>query len=184
MIFRFDDICINTDMGNAQTLVQAMSMRFPVPEIWWCISPLVSDMSEEKSAQDSQRVFKGVLKAYSDYRHFYKVEKCGIPTSPTCVKLASHGLLHVDHRLLSKESQELSIITSCSLIGTRIFVPPFNKWNEDTEEICKKKSIELVKFEDGWRSAEHHKFDGKGNWYLHPRLWNPERLKGWLECPT
>jgi hypothetical protein len=64
----------------------------------------------------------------------------------------------------------MSILTGSSLSESHIFVPPFNKWNKDTEEICEENKIWLVKFEHGWRCLEYEPFDEKHElWYLHAR---------------
>jgi len=177
---RFDDICINTDMKNAIEIAEY------VKELGWnvifCVSPLVNKSSD-------QRVYPKRYNAYSDYRIFYKMTDIGIPKFPSWIKIASHGLVHVDHRLLSKEAQELSIITSCYLTAASLnisqskmmFVPPFNKWNRDTMEICKEHNIELIKFEDGWTCAEHEKYDPYTDlWYIHSREWTLETFKKWM----
>jgi len=89
--------------------------------------------------------------------------------------------VHVDHRLLKKEAQELSILVSCSLSKSKIFVPPFNKWNKDTDEICEEHGIELVKFEDGWLCMEYNNFDVNHDlWYVHSREFTVESFKKWI----
>lgn len=85
------------------------------------------------------------------------------------VIIASHGLFHVDHRTLSKDALEMSIVSSCRYLRTRIFVPPFNFWNEAVAEVCEKNGIHLVRHEEGWRSLEHETFDSTHKlWYFHP----------------
>jgi hypothetical protein len=92
--------------------------------------------------------------------------------------------VHVDHRLLHKCAQELSILVSCSLAKSSIFIPPFNKWNKDTEEVCKENHIELIKFEDGWLSMEHNEYkEDQQLWYLHARDFNFDKVKDWLNIP-
>jgi len=146
-------------------------------EVIWAVSPLV-----HKSEQSSQRIFPKILTAHSDYRRFYNVDSLGlVDRVPKGVKLASHGLIHVDHRLLNYNAQELSILVSCSLVGAKIFVPPFNKWNIDTEKICKDNGIELVKFEDGWLSMEHNSnMDGHNLWYLHHWNFDIDKVMNWI----
>lgn len=175
MIVRFDDVSTNTDMDNAEQLARfCQSMG---AEVMWAISPLVHDIPEGESPE---RVFPGMLKAFSDFRRFFGVTKMGVPRAPDGTLLASHGLVHVDHRLLCYEAQELSILVSCSLVAAPVFVPPFNKWNEATEEICLENGINLVKFEDGWRSCEHNeRSPHQEKWYLHSRRWTLESFQAW-----
>jgi D-lyxose ketol-isomerase len=77
----------------------------------------------------------------------------------------------------------MSILVSASLVKAKIFIPPFNKWNKDTEDICRDSAIELVKFEDGWKCAEYNKFDpSQILWYLHHREFTSETFKRWLNA--
>jgi len=180
-VFRFDDICVNADMEKANEMARFLRNTFPNCQILFCISPLVHDMSDT-SGVTSERIFPKILNAYSDYRKFYGVDKCGCPDIIPEVSRASHGLVHVDHRLLSKEAQELSILVSCSLAKSKIFVPPFNKWNRDTEEVCKENDIELVKFEDGWKCMEYNDYNPKQRlWYLHHREFALDEFKSWFK---
>jgi hypothetical protein len=181
--FRFDDICINTDLKNAIEIAEYIKKNVPNVEIIFCISPLVHDISSDDEDNISrQRVFPKIFNAYSDFRKFYEVDKCGIPEIPTWITRGSHSLIHVDHRLLTKEAQEMSILVSCSLIKASIFVPPFNKWNKNTEDICKEYDIKLIKFEDEWKCCEYNEYNHKHNlWYLHSREHTLESFKKWLK---
>ena len=183
MIVRFDDVCQNSDMELHHQMTDWLFEKFPDCEVIWAISPLVH--SGEKQ---SQRVFPKIWNAYSDYLIHCNLNDMGVPEIHPKVKIATHGLIHCDHRLLTKEAQELSILLSLSLIGQgskcgrRIFVPPFNKWNKNTEEICEKHGIELIKFEWGWKSLEFNKrVGGDLRWYLHAREWTFETFKKWFE---
>lgn len=176
---RMDDISINTDMKNAIEIAEyAKEMGW---DVIFCVSPLVNKSSD-------QRVYPKRYNAYSDHRLFYKMTHLGIPEFPAWIKRASHGLIHVDHRLMTKEAQEISIITSCYLVATSapvsgkmMFVPPFNKWNGDTMEICKEHNIELVMFESGWTCPEHEKYSESIDlWYIHSREWTVETFKKWM----
>ena len=180
MIIRFDDICLNTNMEPVwQMADHAMHLGH---DVWFCVS-LVCHAGAE-----NERVHPKILDAQSDHRNFYRADRVGLPDS--ChringVKICSHGLVHVDHRLLGYEAQEMSILTSCSLLDTRTFVPPFNKWNRSTEAICREHRLHLVKFEEGWKSMEHNKLsDGGHSWYLHPNGFTPDAFDAWLNGGT
>jgi hypothetical protein len=155
--------------------------KFPDCKVLWGISPLVHDMSKNESKVTKQRVFPKINNAHSDYKIFYKVDIAGIPELHQKATIASHGLVHVDHRLLTKEAQELSILTSSNLVKAKVFIPPFNKWNKFTEEICGENGIELIKFEDGWLCMEYNEYnDGQKLWYLHAREFDLETFKKWF----
>lgn len=175
MNIRFDDISRNTNMTVVDGMIEHVIRLNYTPML--CVSPLT-----HSSERTTGRVFPERIKPLSDHRSFYKVNSCMVSFQRDNCIIASHGLIHVDHRLLSYEAQEMSILVSCSLTNSLTFVPPFNKWNKDTEQICMDNNIELVKYEDGWRSMEYNKFDPSHNkWYFHPYLWTPESFKKWFE---
>jgi hypothetical protein len=172
MIFRFDDICLNTDMKNANEMAKYLN------SVGHRVLYAVSLLSQRTG---NQFVFDPILKAYSDHRLFFGMSQLGMPDVPDFVEVVSHGIVHVDHRLLSRDAQELSIISSCSLLDTLMFAPPFNKWNDDTEVICIANDIELQKFEDGWRGVEHNAYSTAiETWYLHSRNLTLEKMKKWM----
>ena len=174
MIFRFDDVCGNSDIQKLTKMAEFIYKKVGPIDTWFCISPLYHKV-------ENGRVFPARFKALSDHREFYKVDYCKIPKPIENITFVSHGLLHIDHRLLNKETQELSIITAKHLIRSKIFVPPFNKWNDITEKICFDNFIQLVRFEDGWLSAEHNEFNKDHDlWYLHGWRWDMKRLEEWL----
>jgi hypothetical protein len=150
--------------------------------VLYCISPLVHNMIGENK-KNSQRIYPKIMNAYSDYRDFFKVDMAGTPEIPDFAVRASHGLIHVDHRLLDEHAQEMSVIVSCSIAKSKIFVPPFNKWNKLTEKICFENGIELVKFEDGWKCIEYNSFDPDQKlWYIHHRELSVENFKAWFNA--
>ncbi len=179
--FRFDDICINANMEDTIEIATHIKEKIPNSKIIFCVSPLVHDMSDEVG-KSKERIFPKILNAHSDFTKFYQVDDSGVPLFPDWITRAGHGLVHVDHRLLTKETQELSILASCSLARASIFVPPFNKWNKDTEDICKANNIELIKFEEGWLCCEYNSYNPKHNlWYLHAREFTPKEFKKWIK---
>lgn len=175
LVYRFDDVCVNADMVHVNRLTELLlETSAGQATILHCVSPMVHfDCGE--------RVFPAILNAHSDFREFYKVDNCNLPVLHPSVIPVSHGLIHVDHRLLHKSAQELSIVTSCSLAKSKIFCPPFNKWNSDTEAICAEHGIRLIKFEDGWKCVEYNAYDpAQKLWYLHAREFTFEWFKKWI----
>lgn len=172
-VFRFDDICGNTHIDKVNRMADIVRAAVPDAEIWYCVSPLYHDLNRSfinhagpvkpPVGLNEEFVFPPILAAMSDHRVFYKVDRCMIPDIPDNVTKVNHGLFHIDHRLLHREAQEMSIVGAASLVKSDIFVPPFNKWNKDTEEICAEHQIRLIKFEDGWLHMLHNQFNR-----LHP----------------
>lgn len=178
MIFRFDDVSINSPIDIESEMTEELYDRFKGNvEIIWAVSPMVC-----QSEKFEGRVYPKIWNAMSDFREFYEVDDLGIPDLSGLAKIASHGLIHVDHRLLHYSAQEMSILISCSLLNSNIFVPPFNKWNKDTESICNENGIKLIKWEEGWLSMEHNDFNKKQNkWYLHGRFWHLKKMREWFD---
>lgn len=186
-IFRIDDVSANTDTDALFAMMKVVRDRLPSFAIMLAVSPLVHDMSDEP-AVDQQRAFPRILSAQSDHRNFFNVKKALATPIVDRVMMASHGLVHVDHRLLGREAQEMSILTSCSLVGARVFVPPFNKYNQDTIDLCDKHEIDLVKFEEGWKhvgynsfSREPSKVTGCVHYYCHTHDANAASISKWLD---
>jgi hypothetical protein len=180
-IFRFDDVCLNTDMKLIEDMSEFIFDNINNVSVVWGVSPLMHDMSYENQ-RDKQRTFPKILNAYSDYRIFFNVDRAGIPEIKNKnIIVASHGLVHVDHRLLTKEQQEMSILISSSLCKSTTFIPPFNKWDKNTEEVCKQANITLIKFEEGWLSMEHNHYNKSHfKWYLHSRAFSLKSFKEWF----
>jgi hypothetical protein len=183
LTFRIDDISLNTDAELLASILQLLRDKFPEARIILAVSPIVFDMSEF-SGLTSERPFPAILNAHSDWRVFLAGNRIGLPhwlggMLDKNIELASHGLVHVDHRLLSIEAQEFSILISRSIVGSGVFVPPFNKWNSGTEAICERNSIELIKWEDGWNHLGFQPFDpsNSGLYYFHTHDFNFETLK-------
>lgn len=174
MIFRIDDVSLNTPVDRLTQMITEIRARFADARILIAVSPIVFDMVEERGLSQ-ERPFPAILNAFSDPRVFYKGDRLGIPDflgaleTNYGVEIASHGLIHVDHRLLTKEAQELSILVSASIIGSRIFVPPFNKWNQDLKDVCESNQLELVVWEEGWEHLVYstEPFSQDGKYYFH-----------------
>lgn len=178
-VFRFDDISLNTDMSKASDMAKILHDQFHNVEIWFCLSALCCDIPKEGR---QELIYPDKWNAMSDIRRFFKVTKCGIPQGmPKEVKVCSHGLLHVDHRLLQYETQEFSILGGSGLAQSYIFVPPFNKWNKDTEKICTEHDILLIKFEDGWENMRFNTFDPEHRkYYLHTTDFTLDQFRNWF----
>lgn len=178
-IFRIDDVSINSDPNKVKAMVSLLLKKYKNSSILIGISALVSDLTH--SNENQERVFPSIWKALSDYSVFYCVDKCGIPIDLLVdlqkefkdkIITAGHGLIHVDHRLLSEEAQTMSIVASCSLAKSDVFIPPFNKWNAITEYICEKYKITLIKFESGWKHLSYNKVTSPGLYYFHSHDFN------------
>jgi hypothetical protein len=173
--FRFDDVSLNTDTTKLDKMIRFLRSTFRADQlrIILAVSPAVYDMRECEKTLDRERTFPAIFHTDSDFRVFYKMQRVGVPPCiadyrKEGIELAGHGMVHVDHRLLSRSAQELSIVMSCSLIPCDTFIPPFHKWNRKTEEICAEHLIRLVKYDASWRHLHYHPFNHRTeNYYLH-----------------
>jgi len=179
---RIDDISINVDNSKLAKLLDVIRKQYPDLLVVLAISPIVFDLKEHKS-EHPERIFPKILNALSDYREFYKAQLVGIPqwlkeiAETYDCKIATHGLVHVDHRLLGRSAQELSIILSASLCNTNVFVPPFNKFNSKTLDICSENSIDIAIWENGWKHLGYNKFkDDLSKYYMHIHDFTEEHL--------
>ena len=189
-IIRIDDISVNLNPVRLEDFLSQARAKIDGLKILLAVSPAVFDMQRRDTGDGviAERVFPSILNAHSDHKVFYKIEKIGIPDwldaiveKYNCI-LASHGLIHIDHRLLPFDAREMSIVTSLSLIKSRIFVPPFNKYNKNTEMVCEENEIDLIKWEDGWNHLGYQPFANDGrNYYVHLHDYPGEKLFSILE---
>lgn len=180
MIFRLDDISGNTNFTKLSRLLHTILSRYNC-EIWLAASILSKKNSKGSVYPDPP--FKDKENDYFwDVDQFFTNLDLHENLMPY-VKVVSHGLLHCDHTRVDRDAQEMSIVTSCNILGADIFVPPFNRWNYATSEICDEHDIELVRYEDGWLSLEHNDFyPSHERWYLHPWMWTNKKLKDKLDA--
>jgi hypothetical protein len=130
-------------------------------EFWSVVSPISKE-------NDNGSVYPDPPFKHRDRNFFYESDRVFIP-SPVPGTMVSHGLLHCDHSQLQFDAQEMSIVTSCNLLKTNIFVPPFNRYNDTTEAVCRINNIDLVRYEEGWRNMDKEPFDPAHKlWYFHP----------------
>jgi len=163
VIFRIDDVNPSTNFKELEKITNFISFYYPDAEIWNCVSLI--GKRNVLGAVHPNPPFKD-----KQMRFFYNSDSILAPCELTG-KIVSHGLLHFDHSTASLETQELSILTSCSILQSSKFVPPFNRWNYDTEKICLENGIDLVKVEDGWVNLDRYDFNPVDEYfYFHP--WN------------
>lgn len=175
LIFRNDDVCANTDVKKLSSIYGAIHNIFPDAEIWSCIT--IFAQSNFKGSIYRDTPFKD-----NDINWFYKNVDIHIPDyRHPLYKVASHGLYHIDHSKVSRGTQEMSILGSCAFLKTNTFVPPFNKFNQDTLDICFDNHITIKT--DGWKSLEHNVFDSRHRlWYFHSWRFTTNQLKDKLNA--
>lgn len=171
IVFRDDDISANTDFDNMEGCYKVIKELFPD-------SAIISGVNIISRGNKNGSVYPNPPFKKNKVDWFYNVDKfIQVEDLPKTI-IASHGLIHVDHSRINHDAQEMSILSSCSMLGTKIFIPPFNKFNEDTLKICEDNKIEILLTSHGWRSLEYNKFDKNlSKWYFHSWRFTPETLR-------
>lgn len=176
IIFRNDDVTLNTDFLKLDEMYHTIYSECPDAEIWSCVT--VFSKNNDMGSVYPDPPFKS-----RSMEFFYDVNRaCDNYFAPMNSRVVSHGLWHINHAQVGYELQEASIVTSCKVLDTDVFVPPFNAWNKDTELICIRHGIALIKSaSDGWKSLEHNDFDKEHKrWYLHSWRYTPQTLEAAL----
>lgn len=178
MIFRFDDISANTDFDDFSEQLDILRERFDAKFI---VGINILAKSNDGGSVYPNPPFKDREKDF-----FYgvdrmislaKIQSLNLDEEEIC----SHGLFHIDHSKLSIDAQEISILGSCNLLGAKKFIPPFNRFNEETKEICRTHGIDFINSGDGieWKSLESELFNPSHEyWYYHPFRISASDLSG------
>lgn len=180
VIFRNDDVNPNTDFIELAKIYQTIREYFPGARILQA----VTIFGNYKGIKGQGEVYQDDVPFKDNPNNwFYYVNAQLDQKFPRFkdIEIASHGLLHSDHTKLSHDAQEMSIVTSCNILNSKIFVPPFNKWNEDTDDICLRNEIILVKSKN-WKNLEYEEFNKNHRlWYFHSWRWTHKsfRRKVW-----
>lgn len=177
LIFRNDDVSGNSDFETILDIYSYIREMYGYEdvEIYSCVN-LLSERNTEGS------VYKDVPFKNKKATFLYKktndiMNRQILQSIGRMSIIVSHGLYHVDHSAIGYDAQTMSIVGSCRLLNTNIFVPPFNRFNEDTEQICKQNKIELVK-PGGWLSMEFNKFTPThAKWYFHSWRYDLRKFK-------
>lgn len=178
LIFRVDDVSKNTNVYNLEKMVKFLNKNFNC-EIILCVNPLSSTTTQGSVYPNppfkdkGKRFFYDVDTAMGsdEILYFAKMKNCTV---------VSHGLFHADHSDLQYDAQEMSIVGSCNLLNTDMFVPPFNRFNTTTEAVCNHHEIQLIKSDlEGWKSLEFNKYDASSTkWYFHAWRFTQEEFEG------
>lgn len=175
LIFRNDDVSENTNFKQLYELYSVIESFAPMSEIWSCVTVL-------SHSAPSGAVYPSLPLKTKPFEYFLDVNQAIANPHMIPAKVVSHGLWHFDHTKIERELMAASIVSSCKLLYTDTFVPPFNKWSEAMSDVCRYHGIRLVKSnEEGWKSFEFNEFDPSHElWYFHSWKWTPEKLRDYL----
>lgn len=160
MIFRNDDISSNTNLVHVREIYDKIKSKYPTCRI-------ISGVTLFSRGGIKGSVYDDVPFKNKPLKWFYDVDSVVSNLDRIPGEIAAHGTLHVDHTKLSRDAQEMSILTACNYLQTKLFIPPFNKFNDRTLDICVSNNIDLISGAV-WKSLEFNKFDSNYKfWYFH-----------------
>ena len=170
LIFRNDDICSNTNLMRLREMYEVIKQEHPAVRI-------ISGVTLFSSGGTKGSIYDDIPFKDKPTNWFYGVDSFIKDISRVPGEIASHGLLHVDHSKISRDAQEMSILTSCNYLGTNLFIPPFNKFNADTVRICLNNNITIFNSKK-WKSIEFEPFNTDHEyWYFHSWRYDKDTLR-------
>lgn len=170
MIFRNDDVNPSTDLESLYEFYEVISRMFPQSQI-------ISGVSLFGTWNDKGALHYDLPLKNKSVQWFYNPNRFLNRHSHVIGDIASHGLFHLKHPLISRDAQEMSIVASCNFLNTKKFIAPFNAYNDDTINICKENGIELLTTKHEWKSLEFNKFNPDHKyWYFHSWRYTPKQL--------
>lgn len=164
-VLRIDDVSDNCCWETLQGITgEAQNLG---AEVIWNVSLFVHVNGADRQMPEDPEFIP-----LSDFTRMFETDRISTKVlsylrGVNTIRVCSHGMVHVDHRLLSPGAQELSIVTSCALLSCSMFCPPYHKWNSDTEEICKRHNILLLKYETNWLHVKYNPWTASGKYYVH-----------------
>ncbi len=182
MIFRHDDVSPSTDFDKLEKIHDFLVGSFPSCEIWSCVNIFGKKNSIGAVYPDLPLRAKPTRYFYDadlllDQKRIYSL------AARKNEQIASHGLIHAVHSQMNREEQEFSILTSCNLLNTKVFVPPFNDFNGITEAVCAENGIRMTKPADGWKSIESTPFNPDHKvWFFHS--WRYKTAEEFIDSVT
>lgn len=171
IIFRNDDVSPNSNLDYIREMYATIKEYFPDARIISAVN-IFSKSSEDRSPYPKLKPVDIDFPKVDRMMDLSKLE--GLE------EIASHGLFHLDHRAASKDLQEISIRASCEILGTKIFVPPFLRTNEQTESICRRHGIEIMGglWEDDWINLDNEDaVRGHQKFLFHSWKFTPESFR-------
>lgn len=174
MIIRVDDVSPNTDIHDLNHACHYLKNELNA-EIWYCVNMF--------SKKTPGSVYPHLPMRGRGLNYFCDVDKVFEDRNfPDFVKVVSHGLIHAEHGELDKQTQYLSIMTSCNFLNTKIFVPPFMSYDSNTKEICDMNNVQLIDGKE-WHSMEMEKLNTSHKlWYFHHWRMDFKKVKDWVDA--
>jgi len=136
ILFRNDDVNPNSDFKAIRKMYDTILQYFPNAEIYSCVNLFSQETSEGN-------VYPPTKKLAKDRDYFLVNKMFDFKSLKYLERIVSHGMWHLDHKHCNNELQKYSIVSSCRILKTNLFVPPFWRYNQDTRDICSEYGIKL-----------------------------------------
>ena len=170
LVIRNDDVNPNTDLDKLNTMYSIIKEHTN--------AEIISAINIFAKRSNKESVYPDVPFKDKPVDYFLDVDCMDRFKNVNLYRRASHGLYHFDHTKISKEWQKFSIQVSCKMLCTTLFVPPFNRFSNETEEICDELGINLLGRYEYWRSLDFEEFDSTHSfWYFHSWKFTLKQLK-------
>ncbi len=167
LIFRNDDVNPSTDFSQLKEMYDFLKTQGQV----------MSGVNLYGKKNTLGSVYPDVPFKYKPMDYFFDVDSYLDVKGKDLGLIASHGLFHFNHASVSRDYQEASIKMSCKKLSTKLFIPPFNKLNQDTKDICRDSGIMIMSGEK-WKSLEFNDFNPDHKyWYFHSWRYSVNQLK-------
>jgi len=169
-IFRNDDINPNSNFDDIRKMYGIIKSYFPDAVIYSAVN-VMSQTSENKSP------YKKIKTNEIDFTGIDRV--IDLKDLQGLENIVSHGLFHIDHRNSDVQLWKMSILASCQILKTNIFVPPFLRKNRDIRKFCNKHNIKILGIDDGeWINLDNNKIKKDHDLYcFHSWRTTPDEFK-------
>jgi hypothetical protein len=165
VIVRNDDVSPRSNFKEIREMYALLKKYIPDVEIYSCINLISHDPDTSNNLNKKNIQYHTIDKMF-DFKEL-----------PYLENIVSHGLFHFDHRAGSGDLVKASILGSCQILNTKLFIPPFWRWSDKMQRICDQNGIKLWTKED-WINFETTGFKENHDRYLfHSWRWTPEKLK-------
>lgn len=165
--FRNDDVNPNSNLDDIREMYKTLKELVPNVKIYTAVNILAK--KNDSGRPYPPMYFKNV--DINDVDMVWNLETKGLEN------IISHGLAHFDHRHSSEELQKFSILTSCKLLNTKIFIAPFTRVSNYTKAMCKENKIDM------WNRQRWENFDNKpmdltkSHFLMHSWKFTPETFR-------
>lgn len=170
ILFRNDDVNPNSNFKEIREIYSIIKKYFPNSEIYSCVNIFAKETPTGMPYPPTKKLVKD--------RKLYLIDKIfDLKELEGLEKIVSHGMWHLDHWHSSEDLQTFSIVSSCKLLKTNIFIPPFWRFTKLTKKICEDNKIKLW-VEPKWVNFDNQEITRYNRYYIiHSWKFTPESFE-------